>query len=181
MAAPDIPTRRAALLLHAQPPHLRRQILAKLTVDEAEALRPLLDELRYLGIPAGLAGLEQLIHPGIAARGATGSADVTEQLQTFSATEIATALQSCAALTIAVLLEARDWTWKQNVLSLIPEPRKAEAGRCMQRGVPKLGVAALNFLIARLHAEAIRLRATSASAVPVAARASSKRWTAWMR
>jgi len=148
MAAPEtLQARRAALLLHGLPDAARRQVLARLDMAEQDRLRPLLQELAELGIPAA-ADL-----PPIEVGPAAPALDRAAGLR---ADAVAQALQSCAPATVARLLRAAAWPWKDAVLAQGAASRRDAIVARMHDDTPALAPAVLACLCERLCAEAAR-------------------------
>lgn len=200
MAVPEtMQARQAALLLHGLPRAVRQQVLAKLDVAESARLKPLLDELTELGVSQMLGlQLQHLASPPPTAPASTAR-ELTphERVERLNAEDVARCFQSCAAVTVAQLLRARTWPWREKVLDLMPEGRRAEVLEHTRRSeFPSLAPAALAFLYELLclhtahgaegHSQpsgspALRLETSARPAVGRQIRAHLERLIGWMR
>lgn len=128
--------RRAALLLHALSPAIRRQVAGRLDAAESARLQPLLDELVKLGVSQSLGEkLQYLTSPMATSSPMPVSMAAVDKLTVqkaarLTAEDVVKCLQSCAPATAARLLHAHDWPWKAQVLELMPEARRAEVLDC---------------------------------------------------
>jgi hypothetical protein len=153
--------RQAALLVHGLPPSAQRRILTKLDAAHTARLRPLLAELVRLGVPQALG---QQLQQGIAvppASIAPGTAP-RERVRSMVAADIVHGLKPCAAVTVAHLLRAEEWPWKQQALACIPEPRRTEVLRHLHQASASLAPAVLTALCERLCKEVALLNAECA-------------------
>lgn len=124
--------RQAALMLHGLPAAAGRQVLARLTPAEQRRLQPLLDELSAMGVPAASAsspadpsaGAEGIEHRAAESSAAPGLS-AKERAAALDADVIERCLRPCAAITAARLLQADVWPWRDRVLDLMPQPRRA--------------------------------------------------------
>jgi hypothetical protein len=105
--------RQAALSLHALCKEDRDWILAYLPAEQASALRPLLIELRELGIPAD-AGLVGPLLAAPASQDASELAGDAPDAGSFSA--LARMLESEPAEVAAALLTDETWPWRSQLL-----------------------------------------------------------------
>jgi hypothetical protein len=174
-----IQVRRAALLLHGLPVDARRRIIARLDDPAVGELEQMLGELDRLGVPSSLGQHLQTL----AAEPPSASDDglsPSEQLDRCSASDIVSVLKQCATVTAANLLQARAWSWKQEVLSRLSELRRAEVLRLLRSGQARLPPAVLNALCKRVCREIDKLHQRSVAA-PAVVDTKRSRWFAWMR
>ena len=165
MASETVQARQAALLLHGLPSAVREQVIAKLDTREATRVKPLLDELVGLGVSPAMgrqlqtAAATQAATPGAAASGVpVRELTARERLEQLNADDVARALQSCSTSTVAQLLRAQTWSWKAQLLGLIPEPRRARVLEGLRRESPGVAPAVLELLCERVLQEAARLK-----------------------
>ena len=161
MAAPEtMQARRAALLLHGLPAAVQRQVVAKLDAAASARLKPLLDELTHLGIAPSLGRqFQDLTSFPQAAAPAPGERELTlhERVERLSAPDVARCLQPCAPATVAQLLRAGDWSWKSQVLGLLPEAHRAQVFEHLRGELHVLAPAAVSTLCERLCRHAAEL------------------------
>jgi hypothetical protein len=166
MAAPEtMQARQAALWLHGLPPAAQSEVLAKLDSRETARLKPLLEELVALGVSPSMG---QQMQPAVAGPPAVASASTAasapvlepsarERVDRLSGDEVARCLQTCSPATIAQLLRAGNWSWKAQVVGLIPEPRRTHVLDHVRRESPALAPAVLVLLFERVLQQAARL------------------------
>lgn len=184
MAAPEtLHARRAALLLHGLPSLARRQVISKLDATQAARLQPLLDELNELGISVSLG--HQLDHL-VSSSADEGNAPLNAQQQAnlLAADDVARCLDACAPTTVAQLLRAADWPWKQHVLDRMRDTRRIKILDSMRRDLPPLSPMVLNALCERLCSDALVAATQPRPSEPPAVRSVMKdrlrrlmRWT----
>ena len=110
------PVRRAALLLHAMAPADRDWVLTRLPANGRAGLETLLRELGELGIPRDSALLEQVVT--VKAHAAEPNLDAPDRAALFTAiaaadpARLAIVLRDEPVDLVAMLLAARDWTWR---------------------------------------------------------------------
>ena len=159
MAGPETAkARRAALLLHGLSAGSRRRVLAKLAPAEADRVKPILHELRRLGV-SGAVGrqLEQLSSfPNAPLSSGRRDSTVPERVASLAAADVLRCLERCAPATVAQLLRAGGWPWKQQVIDLMSEPRRTDVLGHLRRESAPLSPAFLEGLCERLCAEAVR-------------------------
>jgi len=154
MVAPEsTPARRAALLLHGLPPAARDRVLARLSAGETTRLQPLLRELTELGLPASLCH-ELQKSPSSSVTPAAPGASARQRAEALGAAEVAQALKACSPATMATLLQMEEWPWKEAVLELAGELRRAELQRYVRGEAPVLPPALAEALCERLCLEA---------------------------
>jgi hypothetical protein len=198
MAAPEtMQARQAALLLHGLPAAVQCQVIAKLDAAESARLKPLLDELTQLGIAPSL-GRQLQDLASLPQAPAPGERELTlpERVERLSAADVARCLQLCAPATAAQLLHVRKWSWRWQVLGLLPEAHRAQVFEHMRGERYALAPAVAATLCERLCRHAAQLPVDSPktggvrSAQPPAGtrsamlspiRARLRRLASWMR
>jgi hypothetical protein len=148
--------RQAALLLHGLSPQVRRHVIARLDAAEKSRLEPLLAELVELGVPSSLGRQNDSSLPSALAGESADSSDPCEGAARLDAERVAQSLQDCAAITVAQLLRCGDWPWKQRVLELMPEMRRAEVRQHLRREASVLAPAVVRGLCEQLCSAAAR-------------------------
>lgn len=165
-ASETMQARQAALLLHGLPPAVRGEVLAKLDSREAARLEPLLEELVGLGV-SSLMGqqLQQAMASSLpvapapaAASSPASEPSARERVDRLGGDEVARCLQACSPVTIAQLLRAGNWSWKAQVLGLIPEPRRTRVLDHVRRESPALAPAVLALLYERVLQQSAQLK-----------------------
>jgi hypothetical protein len=186
-----IQARQAALMLHALPADVRQRVMSKLDAAEAARLLPLLDELGDLGVSQSLGDrLQRVILPADTGTSTQASSTTVADLAVYGqvarleADVVAKCLESCAPVTVAQLLRARDWPWKTQVLELMAESRRAAVHEWLRNRSVELAPAAVKALCERLSSYAARL-SSQAERASVARRSQIpgglRRWLAWIR
>jgi hypothetical protein len=128
--------RQAALMVYGLPPAAGRQVLARLAPAEQRRLRPLLEELAAMGLESAssvaLAG--HLSGSGQPDHGATEQKGHTAQVRAAALAPdvVERCLQACSPAMVAVLLRSATWPWRDRVLDLMPQPRRAAVREAMQ-------------------------------------------------
>ncbi len=167
--------RKAALVLHGLPAVVRTQVLARLEPAQTTRLGPLLEQLDTLRIPRALgAELQELAAAAPAGADSPGPAERAERLPPQL---VERCLRSCAPVTVAWLLCARDWPWRGAVLERLSGTRRVEVNQHLRREWPPLAPAVLASLCERLCEEA------ACPPAPAAARADRhfmRRWFGWI-
>jgi hypothetical protein len=83
----------------------------------------------------------------------------------MDADEVLEHMKACSPATLAELLRAREWPWKQQVLNRMTEPRRAKVLEQLRRSEsPVLAPAVLIALCERLWLELDRLRSDRGNA-----------------
>lgn len=199
-AAPEsIRARQAALLLHGLAPSVRQRVIARLDKAEVGRLTPLLTELESLGVPQCLGDdLQQLASapsPQVTPGSSASPRTARERVQAMSAEDIVQAIKACAPVTVAQLLRAEAWPWKEQALASLPDLRRAEVLRHLSSESPPWAPAVLNAMCERLCLETARRCSKSSSTHESTHRLSSakrqpatrsiagelRRWFGWMR
>lgn len=117
MASEVSRVRSAALALHGLPEGARRSVLAGLPAEQRAAVEPLLRELAELGVPA--------VSPArIAEQVERGTRGREQDLDELEPSVVVGLLAQQSASTVAALLRARAWRWKQEVLDRLPAPQR---------------------------------------------------------
>ena len=155
MAAPEtLHARKAALLLHSLPALARRQVISKLDAAQATRLQPLLDELNELGISCTLGHqLDNLASSS--ADEANGPLSAQQQAMLLTAEDVARCLDACAPTTVAQLLRAAEWPWKEQVLDRMRDTRRTKILDNLRRDLPPLSPMVLHALCERLCSDAL--------------------------
>ena len=170
------PIRRAALLLHAMAPVDRDWALAQLPADSRVRLQALLRELAALGIPHDPALLKQVASAGIPAAEPTldvlcddaGSEPPLAAIAAADPARLAVVLRDEPVDLVAMLLAARDWTWRDAFMRQIgPLKARQVAERLAARWRGCRPGSALDQTL--LAAVARRLRDVPLDAIPQAA------------
>jgi hypothetical protein len=161
MADETVNARQAALLLHGLEPATRKAVLARLGPAETAAVMPLLDELVELGVPMALG---ERLHANIAvsatnAEAAKSKLTAKERVARMRPDELAWCLQQCAVITVAVLIHATEWPWRDAALDRMPESRRCALATVVRGKVPRLTAAALEALCECLCARVILMPA----------------------
>ncbi len=183
MAASETPAaRRAALLLHALPPAAKRRVIARLDATEVARLKPLLEEIEQMGVPQTLGGDLRALTALLPAAPA-GKPSLREQVRDLSAEDVVQCLRACAPATVAQLLRADEWPWRQQALDRTSEPRRTEVRRHMRAESAVLAPGVLTALCERLCREVALLHTNrpraDESAVRGGARWSFRRFIRW--
>jgi len=184
MAADSLRARQAALLVHALPAHVRRQVMARLGAAESSQLQPLLLELAQLGVSPELGEKLQRLASSQGSGADAGPPGVAQSVERLSADHVSARLAACASTTVAQLLRVQDWSWKAQVLNAMADGRRAEVLNCMRSEAPPLGPAALQVLCERLCIEPAHVPAQvppSRRGARGALRVRIRRALGWMR
>lgn len=136
--------RRVALRLHSLHAADRAWLLKRLPASERASLQHMLRELRSLGIPATLEPGESPDPPPV---------DTPDVLMAPQAEAVWRQLQDEDDHTIAVILSARAWPWREAVLAKCRRGRRQSIQRCMGQARPTEAVTT-----ALLEALRLRLR-----------------------
>jgi hypothetical protein len=117
MSAPTASVKEAALAVHGLSSDDRRKVLARLTDTQRATIEPLLIELRALGVPASVARRTTAPRTRLLAAG-------DEPLMRLSPSDAAAALGTQSPATICAVLNAADWPWRADALSLLEATRR---------------------------------------------------------
>jgi hypothetical protein len=156
--------RHAALLLHAMPAPDVDWLLGQLEAHDAARLRPLLDELRALGLPSQPDLLQPVRRPEPSLASPSVPQDAQELLRWLHGAapqQLADVLRNEPPGLVARLLDSADWPWRGAVLEAQgPHRRRQIEACCVGTCPPALSQALLAALWPALRA---------AAAVPVPA------------
>jgi hypothetical protein len=182
VGAEAMQARRAALLVHGLPPNVRRQVFARLGAAESAKLHSLLDELIELGVPPSLGQrVGDLVSPP--ADPALPAAQ--RRTRELDAAVVVTCLERCSPMTVAQLLRAHDWPWKNAVFRSMYQPRRQQVLQCLQCAGPALAPGVLQSLCRQLCRQAVALSGSGenagVSASGLAVGASLGKWFRWTR
>lgn len=120
-STPAIRRRRsAALVLHSMSEADRAWALAELNEDERAVLRPLIDELQELGVPASADWVPSAIGaPAPVARGREAPDPVHRKVSCAQPELVAWALQDEPVELVRRLLSLSPWSWKAEVIAAL--------------------------------------------------------------
>jgi hypothetical protein len=149
--------RQAALLLHGLTADARARVLSHLTAAEAARLRPLLDELAQLGVPSSLSHEVQEKAAARATASLPEGTSARQRAKSLYGADVLQALSACVPVTVAAILQIEEWPWKQQVLDLFPDLRRAEIKHHLRSDAPALPPAVAEALCERLCEEAAGL------------------------
>jgi hypothetical protein len=116
--------RQAAVALHGLTEEDRALILSDLPADDRLTLQGYLRELDELGFEGG---------PAVVSPAAADGADTLEHAP---AAVLATLLAPEPAALIGQFLAIRDWRWRDELLAMLPAPRRMRVRSVMAHGAP---------------------------------------------
>lgn len=140
MGQHEMSPKSAALAVHALAAHEQREVLRTLTPTQRQHITPLLEQLRSLGVPAAT---NLRIERRPAQRAERSAEQRCAALSVEDVTRI-TAQQSPA--TVAALLRAGSWPWKDAFLQALSETRRGDVLACMKL-LPQHGTAVRSALL----------------------------------
>lgn len=112
--------RSAALVLHSMSEADRAWALAELSEEERGVLRPLIDELQELGVPASADWVPSAIGvPAQVARGRETRDPVHRKVSRALPEQVASALQDEPVELVRRLLSLSPWPWKAEVIAAL--------------------------------------------------------------
>lgn len=157
-APEQMATRQAALVLHALVAKDRHWMMQQLPGAQRELVRPLLEELAQLGLPADKSLVDEVL--GNMRTPQPIDVPVASALEQASAHEVALLLQDEPDALVGKLLSLQAWAWKDKFILLLPPDRRAAVLQSLAsythdagKGIvsPELDAALLQELEARLQ------------------------------
>ena len=150
--------RQAALVLHALVTKDRHWMMQRLPGAQRELVRPLLEELAQLGLPADKSLVDDVLGRMRTPQSIDGP--VASSLEQASAHEVILLLQDEPDALVGKLLSLQAWAWKDKFILLLPPDRRAAVLQSLAsythdagKGIvsPELDAALLQELEARLQ------------------------------
>lgn len=171
--------RRAALVLHSLSLDDRRRLLAQLPLREQEVLRPLLDELSAIGMPAEPDLVRQAVATPSAAQAT--DPDTGNGIDDIDPHVVVRALAAEPPLLVAEVLSLRAWRWAAPLLAALPEPRRRDVHAALaltaRPDAGKRRAHLLRILERRLAQEAVGTG--GAGPMSVSVRPAQRSWWPW--